>query len=324
MRISEDANAGGEILRMRTPDGGRDLLPGVLRRRLLLPESGVEIALLDWGGEGPLALLHHANGFCAALWAPIAERLRDRFHVVAMDARGHGDSTLPSEGVSAPAFAWPILRDDLLAVAAALLEETGEPRIALGLGHSLGGTLTLCAAGTRANLFERLLLVDPVILPAMTKQASAARTSEVGLAERARRRRHSWPTRQEARAYLAERDLFRAWRARSLDLYVAEALRERADGQVELKCAGAVEAQIFSGTHTLDVTSPARRVKNPVHILWAAGGNFPRSAYESLVADMSCATIEDAQVGHLVPMEQPEIVLDAVDRLCAEAQPTSR
>ena len=24
--------------------------------------------MLDWGGEGPLALLSHANGFCAGVW----------------------------------------------------------------------------------------------------------------------------------------------------------------------------------------------------------------------------------------------------------------
>ncbi|MBW2232048.1 MAG: alpha/beta fold hydrolase, partial [Deltaproteobacteria bacterium] len=124
----------------------------VERRRLALPEAGVEIALLDWGGEGPLALLHHANGFCAALWAPIAEALRDRFHVVAMDARGHGDSSLPSERPPEEAFAWPVMAADLRAVALTLLQETGHSQIALGLGHSFGGTLTLAAESAHPGL----------------------------------------------------------------------------------------------------------------------------------------------------------------------------
>ena len=66
------------------------MLDDVLRRRISLPENGVEIAILDWGGDGPLALLHHANGFSAAVWGPVAEHLRGRFRVVAVDARGHG------------------------------------------------------------------------------------------------------------------------------------------------------------------------------------------------------------------------------------------
>ena len=120
----------------------------VKRRKVILPGKEIEIALQDWGGEGPLALLHHANGFCAALWAPVAEQLRSQFHVVAMDARGHGDSGMPQEGATPESFSWALMADDLGQVAHVLLEETGESQIALGLGHSFGGTLTLAAEWT--------------------------------------------------------------------------------------------------------------------------------------------------------------------------------
>ena len=46
--------------------------------RVAVGESGVEIRVLDWGGQGPLALLHHANGFCAATWGLVAARLTPR------------------------------------------------------------------------------------------------------------------------------------------------------------------------------------------------------------------------------------------------------
>ena len=48
----------------------------IRRRRLRLPERGIELALVDWGGNGPLALLSHANGFCADVLGLLAERLR--------------------------------------------------------------------------------------------------------------------------------------------------------------------------------------------------------------------------------------------------------
>jgi pimeloyl-ACP methyl ester carboxylesterase len=64
------------------------VLAQVSRRKIRLPESGIEIALLDWGGDGPIALLHHANGYCAAIWAPVAERLRCHYRVIEVDS-GH-------------------------------------------------------------------------------------------------------------------------------------------------------------------------------------------------------------------------------------------
>jgi pimeloyl-ACP methyl ester carboxylesterase len=298
------------------------VLKDVKRRRLRLdPEPGarggrphpVEIALLDWGGSGPLALLHHANGFCAATWGLVAEGLRDRFRLVAMDARGHGDSSRPS---GPDAFSWSALAEDLIAVGERLLEESGGGRIALGLGHSFGGTLTLAAAARRPRLYERIALVDPVIVPRELGGEHHSRGSE--LAERARKRRHVWQDREEARAFFAERELFQDWDPRALDLYVEEGLRQRADGRVELKCAGEVEAAIFAGNQSLDPGAEASAVRVPALFLRAGRGNFPRRLYQQLVDRMQGAVIEEVDAGHLAPMERPDLVIEAVLRFCGE------
>jgi pimeloyl-ACP methyl ester carboxylesterase len=290
-------------------------LGNVERRRIAVPGAGVELSVLDWGGDGPLALLHHANGFCGALWAPIAEALRERFRVVALDARGHGESSLPPEG--AAAFAWPTLAEDLACIARVLLDEAGQSSVALGIGHSFGGTLTLTAAATHPGLFQRALLVDPVIFPRMTAQEDAERAGKTGLAARARRRRHVWADRASALKYFAARGLFAGWQSEVLDLYVEEGLRERADGQVELKCPGAVEAHIFEGAHTLDIFGCSAGLEIPVDLLWASRGDFPRAIYEQLIAGMPGASIHDVDAGHLVPMQSPELVIAAADRLLA-------
>src|SRR5260221_8016211 len=103
--------APGLVFAAGNPHGGamtaehtaRALLGRAERRTFHLPERGVTLAALDWGGRGPLALLHHANGFCKGVWALVADALRERGHVIAFDARGHGDSSRP-EG--ADAYAW--------------------------------------------------------------------------------------------------------------------------------------------------------------------------------------------------------------------------
>jgi pimeloyl-ACP methyl ester carboxylesterase len=284
------------------------------RRRIALPQRGVEIAIQDWGGKGPLALLHHANGFCASMWAEVAAELCRDYRVVAMDARGQGDSSLPPEGTAIEGFTWPALRDDLIAVADTLLAETGAEQVALGLGHSFGGTLTLAAECARPGLFERIVLVDPVILPPMTPEERKARAGEVGLADRARKRRDTWPSREAAREHFAARELFANFTKTAYGLYIDEALRELPDGQVTLKCPGAVEANVFDSGHTLDIFEHAPRAKAPARLLWAKGGNFPRAGYEALVSGMQQASIEDLDAGHLAPMERPDRVVEAVRR----------
>jgi len=298
----------------------------VVRRRVTVPATGTEIALQDWGGDGPLALLHHANGFCAALWAPVAERLRDRFRVVAMDARGAGASPAPA-GRPAPGaagtaeaadpYAWRGMMHDVAGVARVLLEETGRTRIALGVGHSFGGTLVMAAEGALPGLFERIVAVDPVIPTAAPVAPEAGPAPGELLAERARKRRSVWPSRVEARAHFAGRALFHDWTERALDLYVAEGLRERPDGSVELKCSPEAEAGVFAGSHGFDVLGALSGLRPPVLLLWARRGSFARTAYEQLAAGMADARIEDVDSGHLVPMEAPEVVVDAIDRFCA-------
>jgi pimeloyl-ACP methyl ester carboxylesterase len=233
-----------------------------------------------------------------------------------MDARGHGGSTRP-EG--AGAYAWEEFALDAVAVAEALAPEHGG-RVAVGLGHSFGGTALLGAAGRRPALFERLVLVDPVLpLAATAADADPERAARAArLVAGARKRRALWPSRASARRHFAERSLFRAWRPEALDLYVACGLRERADGQVELCCPGEVEAAVFAAAHTVDAEQLARRAADvPATALWAARGDFPRAVFERVFAAMPHARVVDVDAGHLVPMERPERVIEAVDASAA-------
>jgi pimeloyl-ACP methyl ester carboxylesterase len=292
------------------------ILDAATRRRITLAASGVEIALLDWGGSGPVALLHHANGFCKGVWGLVAMGLRADYHVVAMDARGHGDSSRP-EGPDA--YAWERFAEDVVGVAERLAGEEAGGRIALGLGSSFGGTALLGAAARRPGLFERLVLADPVIpapahLPLPPERAAAI----ARLVEGARRRRTRWPSRAAARAQWAARGFFSRWDPRALDLYALDGLRERADG-VELKCPAAIEARIFAAGPGLDVLALARGVTTPALLLWAARGDFPRPLFEAVAAVMARARVETVDAGHLIPMERPDLVVDAVRRSGAEA-----
>lgn len=279
-----------------------------LRHRIPGARSGIELALLEWPGTGPPALLHHANGFCAALWAPVAERLTDRFRVFAVDARGHGDSSKPD---AENAYAWPELAADLGATADWVLQETGAQTLALGAGHSFGGTLTMMAAAARPGRYARALLIEPVILPRPESLAHEAATGENPMAVRARKRRHHWPSRAAARGFFADKPLFANWTPRALDLYAQEGLADAAQG-VELKCPGRVEGAIFGGARTFDPRAVAEKARLPVRVLRATQGDFPPEVFQDLVGRLPDGELDEIEGSHLVVMERPEAVAEAL------------
>ena len=280
------------------------------RRRVA--RGDVDISVLDWGGSGPPALLHHANGLCAATLGPVAALLRPRYRVFGMDARGHGDSTVLQD---LERYQWTAFRDDWIGVAETIVAECGEP-LALGLGHSLGGTTTMLGAAERPDLVREIALVEAVIpLPHETPEAEdPARVARLErLVRGATNRRARWSSREEARAHFAARRFFSGWRDDALDLYVDEGLADAADGAVTLKCPGAVEAAVFVNGRGLDAVGAAARVRCPATWLWARQGDFPRALYEGAVAAMENARIVDVDGGHMVPMEAPERVAGALE-----------
>jgi pimeloyl-ACP methyl ester carboxylesterase len=270
---------------------------GPVRRSVRLSERGVELAVLEWDGPGPLALLSHATGFCGAMWGEVAQVLRAGYRVVAYDARGHGDSSKPAPPA---AYDWQACALDLIALAEQLQTESqGERGAVYAIGHSFGGTATLGAAAQRPDLFARIGLVDPVLMPRVHNAPSR-------MSENARRRRAEWPSRDALRETWRERSLFADWTPTAFETYVREGTRERADGSVELKCPPEVEAAVFENAGSIDVAAAASALRIPALLLFALRGEFRREWAEALEKRAASLRIEDMDAGHLLPMEVPD------------------
>jgi pimeloyl-ACP methyl ester carboxylesterase len=125
-------------------------------RRLSLP-TGLDYHVLEWGADD--ASLDHTvvlvHGFLdmAWGWAPMVRAgLAGRFHVVAPDMRGHGDSDRVGAGGYYHFF-------DYLADLHGLVELVGRARVSL-VGHSMGGSIVSYYAGAYPARVHRLALLE--------------------------------------------------------------------------------------------------------------------------------------------------------------------
>ncbi len=111
--------------------------------------DGMQLHALHWGdSRHTLVVLLHGGGANAHWWDHIAPAIAERFHVVALDFRGHGDADYPEE-TRVGAFSGDL---------EALLEHLGGPPVTL-IGHSMGGGIALEHAARFANV-DALVAVD--------------------------------------------------------------------------------------------------------------------------------------------------------------------
>jgi pimeloyl-ACP methyl ester carboxylesterase len=121
-------------------------------RSRTLDVNGLGLHALESGTPGglPVCLLHggaaHAHWFDA-----VTPRLGARRHLLALDQRGHGESTWASP----PAYA----TEDFVADLGGVLDQLGWAR-AVVVGHSMGGHNAMAFAAWRPDRVRGLVIVD--------------------------------------------------------------------------------------------------------------------------------------------------------------------
>ena len=265
----------------------------------------------------PLLHFLHGNGFCGRAYEPLLTPLAEHFDLWLCDAQGHGDTEHGGRF-----HGWN--RSAELAVEAfeAGRGMFGEvPRFALG--HSFGGVLTSLILARQPQLFERAVLLDPVLFTP-TMMGVMALSELVGLHRRnvmakksAARRRH-WPDRASAFSLLQGKGIFRGWTDAALQAYVDHALKDAADGGVELKCRPSREVDIFSSFPRRLWPSLAR-LGTPTLLLYGRETYpFVGQSARRLSALNGAVTIAEVPGGHCFMQEHPE---DTAARVLAFLQP---
>ncbi|OAI84823.1 alpha/beta fold hydrolase [Pseudomonas putida] len=212
----------------------------------------------------PLLHFIHGNGFCCLAYQPLLELLAVHFDLWLSDVQGHGDSDH-----GGPFVGWNRSAELALEAFDAGRGEYGDvPYFAVG--HSFGGVLTGLMLELQPRLFQRAVLLDPVVfsrsmIGVMGVASLFGMHRRHGLARKAATRRSYWPDRQAAHDSLQGRGIFKGWSEAALQAYVTHAIGECGAGVV-LRCRPSREVEIFS-SFPKRMWASLSRVQTPTLVL---------------------------------------------------------
>jgi len=126
--------------------------------------AAFELNCVDYGGEGrtPM-LLVHGGAAHARWWDFVAPALTGRFHVMALDQRGHGDSPWTAQ--------WAYGSRHYAADLEAVIDGWGLGAPVL-VGHSMGGHSVMVYAARHSERLRAMVAIDSI--PAYPEHAVAA------------------------------------------------------------------------------------------------------------------------------------------------------
>ncbi len=129
---------------------------------------------VDWGNPGaPPLLLVHGGRDHSRNWDWVAQRLRHKWHIIAPDLRGHGDSQWVDDGnYTMTGYVYDL---------AQLIHEQDLAPVTI-LAHSLGGMISLRYTGTFPEKVRKIVAIEGLGAPPVKRAERAAQP----LAERMR------------------------------------------------------------------------------------------------------------------------------------------
>ncbi|MBC7878035.1 MAG: alpha/beta hydrolase [Anaerolineales bacterium] len=277
----------------------------------------MNIPHFDYGGDGaPLHFLH-ANGYPPDSYKPLFELFKNEYHLFGMTLRPlWPDSKL--EDVKD----WHLFSDDLLRF---LSDHKTDPVI--GVGHSIGATVTLRAALRDPSKFRAIILLDPVLfVPSFLAIWKAV--NAIGLASRlhpnvrgALKRRRTFDDLDIVFRGYRSRNIFRYMNDESLRVYIEGITQQKSDGSYELVFSPEWESHIYlTGMHDFDIWRNLPKLAVPALIIRGAETDIFSEPGARLVKlkqpKVKIETLEKST--HILPLERPLEIFDMMQNFLKE------
>ena len=271
---------------------------------ILTSNDGEQVALHDFGGDGPPILFGHGNGLNSGMWAAVIPYLTDRYHCYGIDLRGHGRCrpVRPDYSVDRGRFG-----EDVLTCA----DRVGPP--VFYVGHSLGGAAAIFAAMARPAAFRAMWLFEPVVIPADLDRPIEGPPSV--LVEGARNRRMEFDSVDDAVARFLSKPPFSWCDPVAVRGYV-ETGTYPVEGGVRLSCEAENEARVFGSSEPIDFAG-LNKLRVPT-VIAAGGDTGEEHAIPAAVAPLVAEALGDGELqrhdalGHFGPMQAPRAMATSI------------
>jgi pimeloyl-ACP methyl ester carboxylesterase len=256
-----------------------------MSERLVLDRDGVRLACIDFGGAAsPVVLLHGLAGH-AGEWSNTASWLLQEHRVIAIDARGHGDSERSPDDVS---------RDAHVADAAFVIQELELGHVTL-VGQSLGGQAAFLTAAAHPDLLHALVVVEA------TPESGTPAEGEEHVAAVGNSLAH-WPT-----PFPSEADATEFWGGPSVKAEAWVSGLEERDGGLWPRFDVAVMTRTLREAVTHPYWQEWKRLRVPTLVVRGTDGPIPRDRYLEMVEQLpGCQLAEVVGGGHDLHLERPE------------------
>jgi len=259
---------------------------------------------IDWGGDGPITHIAHATGLCSAAYTAIANMLRPHLNIKGLDFRGHGRTKAPANPRHLKN--WSLFYHDL----ECFIETFKQPII--GIGHSLGGTVSLQVAAHRPELFKALILIEPGIMPPAWRPwvflaQKTGLSKYVPFVTQASKRKNTWPDEMSFFRDISGKGQFKNWKNGFFEDFMIDGIQKTEQGAIRLSCNPAWEGRCLAMA-PYDIWRYVGMIKLPTLVLYGRRSTtFLESVVKKFNKLVPHAVIEGFEnTGHFVPMEIPD------------------
>jgi pimeloyl-ACP methyl ester carboxylesterase len=257
--------------------------------------NGLRIHYLEWGSaDKPPLIMLHGIGRIAHTFDHIAPHFATRYHVMAVDMRGHGDSSWDPKGA--------YLVEDYVKDIEGLAQQLRLRNIVIW-GNSTGGRVAQVFAGLHPDLVSAVISED--VGPERPREIADGMTARL--------------KQEDEKGWASEDELLAQQKAGSprtgeaiLQAYVHFGSKKRPDGRVIWKR----DPAIGNGFVPTELWRFVRQIKSP--IIYVLGGRstiVPTQTQEELRKTLPQAQIFTVPgVGHYPSEEKPSEFLAVVDK----------
>lgn len=276
-----------------------------------------EIPSFNFGNNGlPMHFLH-ANGYPPEVYKNLFELLQNQYHLFGMKLRPLWDDAKIEDVKS-----WHIFSDDLIRFL-----PTVTPDSAIGVGHSIGATVTLRAALQNPNKFRALVLLDPVIfVPSFIFIWNIIYA--LGLGKRihprisgALKRRRTFDNLETLFQGYRSREVFKYLSDTNLKNYIEGITKPKLDGGYELKVSPEWESHTYiTGFQDSDIWNNLHKLEIPTLIIRGSESDTFLENTEKLMrkknSNIQIQVLEKAT--HIFPLEYPQEVFEIMNKFLKE------